>query len=415
MKKSEFLKIIIFIFIGIILFGCLSVLLIPKKYIREDDVYGFNDQMSDFYSQEENTIDVIFLGTSHSNLALSPMDMYRDYGFTSYNLATSSQSIETSELLLKEAIKHQKPSVVTFDVAALFYDKSEYDKMTFNKNYRAIMGVNDYVGRFPYLVKMCPDNMPLLEYISPMYRFHGRWDKLVSDDFLSYSNEYPDYLMGFFFSEKVKPWYGEITTEAEDMRAYINSKYKKTEEDLAEELRMKSAHSDKFGETSMKIFENIRAICEENNVRLICVKAPTAIYWSYEKSEATRKYMAEQGIDYVDFAFGDTGVTYDWYEDTCDKGLHVNYVGAKKTTEYLGKYLSQLNILTDHRGDPAYRIWDEKYEEYAEFVSEKMMTDEEKSYKFLADLSEDMDGKVIMISVLDDVGYGWNENWVPFF
>ncbi len=39
-----------------------------------------------FYAEPEDTIDVIFLGSSHANAAFAPAQMWREQGFTGYVL-----------------------------------------------------------------------------------------------------------------------------------------------------------------------------------------------------------------------------------------------------------------------------------------------------------------------------------------
>jgi len=61
-------------------------------------------------------------------------------------------------------------------------------------------------------------------------------------------------------------------------------------------------------------------------------------------------------------------VPIDWTHDTFDGGDHVNYYGAQKVTAYLGKYLSEMNLFTDKRGDERYVTWDEAQQAFYETV-----------------------------------------------
>ena len=58
----------------------------------------------------------------------------------------------------------------------------------------------------------------------------------------------------------------------------------------------------------------------------------------------------------------------DWENDTFDGGDHLNLFGARKMTKYLGDYLASECDLTDHRGDPAYRSWQELWTSYEQEV-----------------------------------------------
>ena len=66
----------------------------------------------------------------------------------------------------------------------------------------------------------------------------------------------------------------------------------------------------------------------------------------------------------MDFNVINDIVQIDWEKDTRDNGYHLNHFGAVKVTQYLGKYLSEKNILEDHRNDEKYNEWDASLERY---------------------------------------------------
>jgi hypothetical protein len=65
----------------------------------------------------------------------------------------------------------------------------------------------------------------------------------------------------------------------------------------------------------------------------------------------------------------------DWENDFYDKGDHVNVFGAEKITAYLGEYVLKNYGLEDHRGDPAYRSWNEMVAKYEQEVIDMEGTD----------------------------------------
>ena len=65
----------------------------------------------------------------------------------------------------------------------------------------------------------------------------------------------------------------------------------------------------------------------------------------------------------------------DWKNDFYDDGDHLNVFGAEKATDPLGVYLSKECGLEDHRGDPAYRLWDEMLAKYKQEVIDMEGTD----------------------------------------
>ena len=63
----------------------------------------------------------------------------------------------------------------------------------------------------------------------------------------------------------------------------------------------------------------------------------------------------------------------DWTRDTRDKGNHLNYSGAKKTTAELGKYLAENYTLPDRRNDEKISaLWNADLENFKEKLAEQM-------------------------------------------
>ena len=69
-------------------------------------------------------------------------------------------------------------------------------------------------------------------------------------------------------------------------------------------------------------------------------------------------------MEYVDLNMLREQVPIDWQTDSKDKGDHLNYNGAQKVTTYLGGYLADKGIFTDHRQDSAYHSWDTCAEQF---------------------------------------------------
>ena len=108
-------KIVAFFVIGIMLFFAVQGIFIPKWYSDG----ATNRVLSGFFALENDTAEVLFLGTSHMGSGVSPMKIYEDTGIVSYNLATSGQPLECSYFLLKEAFKTQSPKVVFLDAGRI--------------------------------------------------------------------------------------------------------------------------------------------------------------------------------------------------------------------------------------------------------------------------------------------------------
>ena len=75
-----------------------------------------------FYESETN-FDVIFLGTSHMWNHVLPMELWKDYGISSYNWGYSNCTPAENYYLIQDILKYTSPKVVVMDV----YGLTEYD------------------------------------------------------------------------------------------------------------------------------------------------------------------------------------------------------------------------------------------------------------------------------------------------
>jgi hypothetical protein len=59
----------------------------------------------------------------------------------------------------------------------------------------------------------------------------------------------------------------------------------------------------------------------------------------------------------------------DWQTDSYDGGDHLNYAGAVKITDYMGRLLWDTGLFTDKRQEAAYATWNTALEEFQTVVA----------------------------------------------
>ena len=57
--------------------------------LREPTLEKIN--LMGFYAEEANSLDAVFIGSSTLRSSINPVELYKDFGITSYVIATSSQ------------------------------------------------------------------------------------------------------------------------------------------------------------------------------------------------------------------------------------------------------------------------------------------------------------------------------------
>jgi hypothetical protein len=112
MKKSNILKSIALF----LLFNIVLVLSIDRMAYVLREKEGTNT-WDNFEALEPDSVDVIFIGTSHQFCTINPDLLYEEYGINSFMLATSAQTVPMSYYATMQAIESQHPEMIVFEVS----------------------------------------------------------------------------------------------------------------------------------------------------------------------------------------------------------------------------------------------------------------------------------------------------------
>ena len=107
MKKSV-VRIICFLLILVL---CLGYANSVFKVKYGDGIYD----VTKFYELEDNTVDVLFLGSSHAFEDFNTGTLWDEYGMSSFILAGSVQPMWNTYFYLKEALKTQTPKLIVLE------------------------------------------------------------------------------------------------------------------------------------------------------------------------------------------------------------------------------------------------------------------------------------------------------------
>ena len=117
MKKM--FRVALFILIAIMLFSEIQHVLIPVSVVGQDNA---DHIIQGVKGLEDDSIDVLFAGTSLVELGVSSMKLYKDFGICAYSVASIYQPIEVSYFLLEYAMRNQHPKIIMLDVSGLFLE-----------------------------------------------------------------------------------------------------------------------------------------------------------------------------------------------------------------------------------------------------------------------------------------------------
>jgi hypothetical protein len=281
----------------------------------------------DFYHYvEDNTIDVLCIGSSHIAAGLSPVQMWDDYGISAYNLWGGTQSAWFSYYYLTEALKTQNPKVVILDVYTVISDE-EYLNEQIGIN---LMTLNINYNKYCAIKAAGADNLTDLLLTFPI--MHTRYNEL---DIGSWDNTDTCFL-GLMYRTGIEPYENVENVESVVDVTPIS--------DMAEEYIRKSIE-----------------LCQQNDISIILSNAP----WPCVTAENQQKYnyvnaiAEEYGIPFINGCLMTDELQMDYTQDSFGDAGHLNYYGVTKYTTWMENFLSDNYDLEDHRGDSKYSHWEQ--------------------------------------------------------
>lgn len=344
MKKSircRTIKIISLILAIFITCFVLSYLFLPKRDKIDDNYTG--KTLSEFYYEDSDTIDVIYLGASNVFCGISPLEIWNEYKITGYDIAVGSATPWTDYYLLKEVLEYQTPQLVIVDLDTSFSadePSEEYTRKAFD--YFKFLSPNliNAVTSDAY------DNsyFDYISYIFPIFRYHDRYNEISANDILFYKNLGYNTTKGYVPYKNIKP-------------NKVKFSYLKTND------------KGDMTEKSKKYLKMIIELCKSHGVKIAFSELPSNENWSLERDEYAYDFCEENNIDFIDLNSVNVmnEINLDWNKDTSDGGIHLNYDGMKKATDYIGKYVVN-NIKKRNYSENVENEWNNCYKKYRELV-----------------------------------------------
>lgn len=339
-KFKNAMKMIIFMVIVVMLLNVLSQIFIPGQKTSMAKYNGELKHFDLFYEEPRNSLDVIFLGSSHIYSGISPIEMWNAYGIAGYNCTSSSQCAYKSYRFLLDIFKYQKPKVVIFDLLSLFIDetndeisnRSALNNMRFSPNFLTTLHHS-----------LNKENGETMEsYIFPILRYHSRWEELSQVDFDIQKRR--DCAKGY------------------DMRYGKKCMVKLTEDIFSFVKEQPTDKSAGIVEKSAGYIRDMVELCRQNGTQMIFIKTPVSDY-THEKGNAMQKFADDCGVKLIDYNRKWDELGLDYRVDFLDT-VHLNLNGARKLTDCLGKTLVNDFGMPDHRGEAEYSSWDKDYSIY---------------------------------------------------
>ena len=295
-----------------------SIIFQPKNNSQEA---GMEDVTANgILGEPEQTIDVLFLSDSVGYCSIIPLQIWRDYGITSYVCGTPLQPLYYSIEFLEKAFKTQSPKVVVLETMPIFNEFKEKEAL---KN--------------------------RMEQFFPVFRYHDRWKQ--PKNFLT-----EDMTLNIDYTHIVRDkgyhYYRAVDEPVHDGNFEMVS-------DVAQ-----------ISEACKDAVAKIKEICDDHGAQLVLIGAPNVVSWRADRYNAVARLAMELEVAYYETNFMREEVPINWETDAFDGGEHLNYKGAQKFTVFLGKYLDGLGIFEDKHNQEEYAAWNQNQKEFYDSVTE---------------------------------------------
>lgn len=337
---GNFIKAVVFLSILFSLFFCFT-------YLFRNTGNTTRGNILEYMEEEENSLDVVFVGASNINVYWDPMRAWNEYGFTSRNYAPTGMQGPIYFAAVQSALRTQKPKLLV--VEARMFAK-DYSEVSSKVAARHLLDSIDYdLFRLKH-VKYYSDIMDLtweeaLTFYIDLMQYHDNYSALLNptnwklaDNRLGKANNFGNLYKGYMLNAS-------------------HVIFQDPSENLSDE-------SKEVDETVLKVYTDIIEYCKEEDIPLLFVASPIVVTKAFsERFNGLAEVAESYGVDFLDTnrLYDEMGIdfTQDFYN-----ARHVNALGANKFTDYVAAYLTENYDLPDHRGDSNYEDWNELYKKY---------------------------------------------------
>lgn len=283
-----------------------------------------------FGAEPENSVDVLYLGTSVAYSNMIPAVIYRECGLTSFSMAGPVQTMTESYFYLREALRTQHPSLVVLDVSGLLLDNDP------NYDFTNISYMPTGLNKLRCAVATAPAK-DLIRYIFPLYVYHSRWNQVSWGEIKkNLSPAETDPKAGWTMLTKVTPF-------------------------AAHEPRLETYTEESF-RTGSEYLRKIVEYCKDEEVGLLLCMSPRCSTMRPETAEKLSALLDSLDAEFVDFDGLRQEIGVDDSTDFYDSS-HLNVLGADKFSRFLAGWFTEHCGLTPRPGADA-DLWEGRVQYY---------------------------------------------------
>lgn len=288
------LRIIIFLICAMFIFSYFG-----KKYEKAADKnvinYFTKARFDDFYSIEKDSLDLVFVGSSHSYCSFDPENFDKELNILSHQMGTPLQHPDTTYYELLEIYKTQTPKVVVMEV---YFDMLNDDfEMKQANSFFEVLNDDDMKNR--YIKEVFPLNEKIKYNLLPV--------KYQQDYFAYEGNEIAKNLEETLGVYKEKAETNGIEEYRTKGYVYCDTVMIDSEYDETNQFKNFEGKEWEFSDVQKEYLEKIIELCKEKGSKLIFVTSPLAnVSVDYIKNynfvhDKINDFAEENAVPYYDY------------------------------------------------------------------------------------------------------------------
>lgn len=330
--KKEWIALLSAVLVCVLVLSSVTELVSPKRH-------DYGSDWGEFLQEEENSIDVLFVGSSLTYCNIIPAVFWEETGLTAWDLTGPELTVPASYYYLREALKTQSPDAVFIEISAALYPR--YTGFTKTVIGQMPWGWNRLAATFGE-----GERENLLGLLFPMYFYHSRWTELNDDDWKIWEEGYgqdPDAGYTYLNQYRVIDSFQERNDMGQDARN---------------------------NERNLEFLLKIADLCREEGITPVFYESPAANTMPEALMAPIRRTLAEQeGAVVVNFNDYRDQIGADPQSEYYD-ALHYNAAGALKFTRFLGQWF--LENLTAEPSGADEALWQQRLDRILELLRNPM-------------------------------------------
>lgn len=332
-RKREALALTVSLLVLALVLSFLTRLMTPKQH-------DFGSTWGHYLAEEEDSLDLIFFGSSLVYCDVVPAVLWEETGLTGYVLAGPEQTIPMTYYYVREALNTQSPRAIFVEITGMFYNR--YTNYTKTNIGQMPWGLNRLRATF---TEAEPEVRAGLLF--PLLFYHDRWSTLTDDDWnVTLSGYETDPLAGYTYL---------------DTYCQTDGIYERTVADDPENYQC-----------NLEVLTKIYNLCLDRGVQPVFYVAPTLGRIPEDAMEPLQETIQETMPEALLLDCNDhfDAIGADETRDFHDT-LHYNAAGAEKFSRYLGGWI-QKNLALDPLPERDTDLWESRLEHFSELASQPL-------------------------------------------